>query len=315
MNTSGTSTNPVPPSQSVLRNYPLLFFFLMAYGFAWIAWIPYLISIWGVLPLNPLTGLTFSVGTFLGPTLAAFIMTGVTEGKAGIGHLLHRYIQRRAGFKWHLFVLLGIPALVLLGIIVLPGAPVSFQAPTPLFLVSYLEEFAFILFLGGPLAEEPGWRGFALPRLQRRSGPLVGTLILGVLWGLWHLPLFLVHPVYNRAVIAFILLPLGAFVLSTMAIAIIFTWVFNHTQGSLLPVMLLHASNNAAGNTFGMLFPYFKPASTLKFLSLLIVYTVVALLIVVATRGRLGYQYSQRREKALDSIPSSKEPVVHDKRR
>ena len=118
-------------------------------------------------------------------------MTGLLEGDSGLGRLLHRFAFWRVGLQWYLFVLLGVPALCLLGIVVLPGALASFKAPTPLFLVHSLEQLFVVFFLGGPLAEEPGWRGFALPRLQRNYGPLRGTLLLAVLWNCWHLPHFL----------------------------------------------------------------------------------------------------------------------------
>ncbi len=111
-----------------------------------------------------------------------------------------------------------------------------------------------IFLVGGPLAEEPGWRGFALPRLEERFGPLVGTLLLGTLWGLWHLPLFLFTPGYNGAGTGLvgISLPFLAFVIGEVALAVIFTWVFNNTHGSLLLTMLLHASANTA---IGTVFP------------------------------------------------------------
>jgi membrane protease YdiL (CAAX protease family) len=94
------------------------------------------------------------------------------------------------GPGWYLFALIGIPLIVVLSVIVLPGALASFQGLAPLDPLPLLALFVYIFFLGGPVGEELGWRGFALPRLQSLHGPLVGSLILGVLWGLWHLPLF-----------------------------------------------------------------------------------------------------------------------------
>jgi membrane protease YdiL (CAAX protease family) len=98
-----------------------------------------------------------------------------------------------AGLRWCLFVLLGIPVMLTLGALVVPGTLASFEPLPPLSaLTSYLILFIYpALIIGGPLGEEPGWRGFALPRLQRRYGPLVGTLILSPLWAFWHVPIWL----------------------------------------------------------------------------------------------------------------------------
>ncbi len=273
-----------------MRQHPLFFFFLMAYTFSWIVLIPFVLSAWGIMPT--FFSFTFTLNPFLGPTLAAFIMTGITEGKAGVLRLLHRFIQWGAGWQWYLFILLGIPALLLLGIIVLPGALANFHGLPPPLLVSYPVSFVVIFFLGGSLGEEPGWRGFVLPRLQPRYGPLWGTLLLGVLWACWHLPHFLT-PLQGGGPgtsFATFLTNFPIFVLSTMAIAIIFTWVFNHTRGSLFIAILLHASINTSGALVA-LFPVLNVTST--DLAALIGFGVPALLIVILTRGRLGYQPSQ----------------------
>jgi uncharacterized protein len=95
--------------------------------------------------------------------------------------------------RWYLFVLVGLPAVMVLGTLLRPGALASFDISALAPGIGYLGAFVLMVVLGGPLFEEPGWRGFALPRLQRLlHGPLVGGLILGSLWALWHLPGFLV---------------------------------------------------------------------------------------------------------------------------
>jgi len=106
-----------------------------------------------------------------------------------------------------------------------------------LYLVSFVATFIF----GGALFEEPGWRGFALPRLQRLHGPLVGTLILGVQWAFWHVPLFLT-PSWAASSDGDGFLAVVSFVVSTIFFAFVITWVFNNTQASLLLAMLVHAS-------------------------------------------------------------------------
>ena len=234
-------------------------------------------------------------------------MTAVTQGRVGILQLLRRYVLWRVGISWYLLVLLGVPALMLLPYLIQPGAFSVFRLPGPPFWLTYLIVYLSTLVFGGPLGEEGGWRGFALPRLQQRSGPLVGTLILGVLWGLWHLPLFLLVPGYNGAGTGFvaILIPFVAFVITLIAYSVIFTWVFNDTRGSILLAILLHASINTASGMLPSLFP--SLVGTLLFgLSLSLVWVVVALLIIAATQGRLSYQRYQR-ETALPAPVTDRE--------
>ncbi len=288
---SGPLTSAPGSLQEVMRQHPLFSFFFMAYAFSWIILIPFILSEWGFLP--KVFTFAFVLNPFVGPTLAAFIMTGITEGKAGVLRLWRRCLQWRAGWQWYLFILLGIPALFLLGIIVLPGALASFLGLPPHFLIVYLVNFVVIFFVGGPLGEEFGWRGFALPRMQPRYGPLWGTLLLGVLWVFWHLPHFLTSAQRGGPGTSFgtFLTNFPIFFLMVMAMAIIFTWVFNHTRGSLFISMLLHASIN----TFSIVVPLFAaPIVTGTDLPILIAVGVAALLIVILTRGRLGYQPGQQ---------------------
>jgi membrane protease YdiL (CAAX protease family) len=278
----------------IMRRYPLFFYFLLAFGFTW----AYELTVYRVLltPGFSLRGVLLDLGFTLGPTLSAFLMTAIMQGRAGMLQLLRRYVLWRVGLRWYLLVLLGVPALLLIAALPLPGALSAFRLPALSFWPAYLLIYLLFLVFEGPLGEEPGWRGFALPRLQQRSGPLVGTLVLGMLWGLWHLPLFFI-PGTDQYAISILgtglighLVPFGVFVIGTIALAITITWVFNNTRGSLLLAMLLHASINAAPF---VLLPTLFPSpsvSTLFGLSWLLVWVVVALLVIAATRGRLSYQ-------------------------
>jgi membrane protease YdiL (CAAX protease family) len=261
----------------VMRRHPLSFFFFMAFGFTWVYELVFLVLLH--LPLTPWD----IPGMIVGPTLSAFIMTGLTEGDTGMGRLLRRYVLWRVGIPWYLLVLIIAPALLLLGILVLPGEMATVRHLVLIYPLSYI----IIFFVGGALFEEPGWRGFALPRLQQRFGALLGTILLGALWAFWHLPVYLV-PGYNGAGTSFagIIIPFVEFVISGMAIAVIFTWVFNNTRGSLLLVMLLHASLDAAVPTFS--------TNPLVLLMPEVILVVTGLLIIVATRGHLSYARYQR---------------------
>ncbi len=278
--------------KQVLRKHPLFFYFLIAYAFSWIILIPYILSSWGLLQGD--YTLIFALHTF-GPTFAAIIMTSVTEGREGLHRLRQRIKQRSASWQWYLFILLGIPALLLLGIIIQPGALASFQGLTSAILVSYPVYFFAVFFGGGPLGEEIGWRGFALPRMQPRYGPLWGTLLLGVLWAFWHLADFLT-PVHGDFFTSF-----PTYFLEILSLAIIFTWVFNHTGGSIFTAIFAHTSVNTPELVWIPLFIAVDVTSMHQ--AYLVGFGVPALLIVILTRGRLGYQPNMN---SLHNLPQKR---------
>jgi uncharacterized protein len=299
-----TAAAPVQPAaphrgiKALLARYPLLSYSFIAYAGTWLVWLPLLLSEDGLglmsfsSPLGVLA--TGGIGTFSGPALAAFIMTGVTEGREGIRRLLRGIVLWRVGLRWYLFVFLGIPVVLTLGAIVVPGILASFEPMDPLsLLTSYLVLLIYpALIIGGPLGEEPGWRGFALPRLQRRYGPLVGSLILAPLWAFWHVPIWLalwraagMLDIYNVIV----------YVLFITVWTIVMTWVFNNTHGSVLMAILLHTSVDAFPN--GILWQLFPASNTVTDYGVLVGYFgmaiglgAVALVVIGLTRGRLGYQ-------------------------
>ncbi|MDA4125096.1 MAG: CPBP family intramembrane metalloprotease [Thaumarchaeota archaeon] len=273
--------------REAMRKHPLFCFFLIAYASSWVALIPGILSVWGFLRFD--YTISSILSSFAGPPVAAVIMTYITEGKAGVNGLQRRLRQRGAGKPWYLFILPCIPSLLLLGIIVQPGMLASFQGLTPTLLVTYPAYF-FVVFFGVALPEEIGWRGFALPRMQPRYGPLWGTLLLGVLWSFWHLPRFLAPDQGGGpgTGIATFLTNFSVFFLLLLALAIIFTWVFNYTGGSVFISNLLHASIDTPAAVW---IPLFAAVNVTSIdLANLIAFGVPALLILILTRGRLGYR-------------------------
>src|SRR5215212_1747352 len=305
---TAASVQPAAPRRGIralLARHPLVSFFVLAFAGTWLTELPYVLSKHGAgilhfsSPLLTLLIWTSPVSVLMGPFLAAFVMTGATEGREGVGRFLRRFVLWRVGFRWYLFALVGIPVIGVLSVVVIPGVLGSFKGLGALAPLSLLGVFVYVLFLGGALGEEPGWRGFALPRLQSVHGPLVGSLILGPLWALWHLPLFLtpwnVLTTFNLVV----------FVLATTCLAIMYTWVFNNTKGSVLMAILLHASFNAS--VTGILAPLF-PAPILSdygLLPLLGGFGAFAVVLVALTRGRLGYQHYQQEEEEPDPATAS----------
>lgn len=154
-------------------------------------------------------------------------------------------------------------------------------------LLLYVPFLVIQMFTTG-LAEEPGWRDFALPRHQRLQGPFVGTLILALLWAGWHLPLFLtdwgrgIGGANPRAILLFVLL--------CVTISFVITWVFNRTRESLPLAIVVHVSNNNFATVlWGAMFTTLDVARD-ALAGAAIAYGVLALVLVLATRGRLGYR-------------------------
>jgi uncharacterized protein len=302
-----TAAAPVQPAaprrgiKALLARHPLVSYFVMAYAFTWLAaFMPLVLSEDGAGLLSyrwPL-GLyaTIAIASFVGPFLSAFIMTGITEGREGVGRLVRQLVLWRVGFGWYLFALIGLPAIMVLSVIVLPGTLASFQGLATLSPLPLLVLFVYVFFLGGPLGEEPGWRGFALPRLQRRYGPLVGSLILGPIWAFWHLPLFWA-PAWNLPPT---ILNIVMFVIAATAFTIVMTWVFNNTKGSLLIAVLVHTSFDMVLAILNGLFPVPIVNDYGSNVPVLIGLGVLALVLVALTRGRLGYQH-YRHEVEPDS--------------
>src|ERR671932_2468607 len=180
---------------------------------------------------------------------------------------------------------MGIPVVMALGTLILPGGLSSLLGLGPGYVLSYLSTYVLVVILGGPLFEEPGWRGFALPRLQPLHGPLVGTLILGLLWALWHLPEFLV-PSWAETSGGSSFLAIVKFVLIAITFAIVTTWVFNNTKGSVFMAILVHASIDTFSLPLGALF---SPSDVAN--GILVSFGMLTVVIVAGTQSHLGYQH------------------------
>ncbi|MEO6084632.1 MAG: type II CAAX endopeptidase family protein [Umezawaea sp.] len=285
-----TDRAPSNPLRALVQRFPLITFFTLANGISWVVWLPYILSLdgFGVLHFrypdllmgNQLTAIM--PGAYLGPLTAAFTVTAITEGREGLRRWRRRLFQFRAGVGWYAVALLAVPIAILAGTLAMPGAEEAARFPSTMVLVAYLPMLV-IQFLTTGLAEEPGWRDFALTRLQERHHPLVATGILSVLWALWHFPLFLTPwggpDVDTMTIVRFLVMALE--------MSILITLVYNKGRQSVPLVMLLHCSiNNFQSVVFSDVFPgdnpdwYWGPTLGLGLLSLIV---------IALTRGRLGY--------------------------
>jgi membrane protease YdiL (CAAX protease family) len=232
----------------IARKYPLPSFFILAYLITWALEAPAII-----VPEWP--GL-LAFFAMLGPCVAALIVVGLVSGRDGILELLAPIKKWRVNVKWYLVVLFG-PALTMISSVYLyrlvgngSGIPDSLQILPMLgsHLLALIAIFVYqVLIIWG---EEIGWRGYALPILQARYHPILASVIIGVLWGLWHLPSFWIEgSVHQSMTVQF-------FVLASVGYSILYTWIYNGTGGSLLLMCILHAANNTTVS-YTMLF--FKP--------------------------------------------------------
>ncbi len=254
--------------------------------------LPALLVYYGVLSLSANAVRLLAIGGLLGPVLSGFIMTAIIEGKPGITSLTRRIVRWRVGLQWYVFAIIGLPALMLFTTLIRPGALESLDISGQPSVLSYLRAFISMALIGGPLFEEPGWTGFAQPRLQRSYGPLAGGFILGSLWAVWHLPGFLIpsqdlSDIPPRgSVLDFVL-----FALALIGLRLIIMWVVNNTKNSVLMAILVHAS----WNTFYavcLVRVFRAPAVLGSYLNLTLAASVLALLLIAVTGGQIGYRSS-----------------------
>ncbi|MBT2581258.1 CPBP family intramembrane glutamic endopeptidase [Planococcus sp. ISL-109] len=218
----------------------LVQFFLITLGFTWLFWIPDGLGKRGVLPDVIWTNLGF-LGAW-GPLVAALFLVYKENGKQGIKTLLKKGLDYTFGKKWWAIILLLFPLLIFIAYLIsifIDQVIPSSEAQGLYWFLPFI--FFAVLLTSGPLQEEFGWRGYALPRLLAKYSPFVSTLILGFVWAIWHLPQFLVP--YEKTGM-FYVTPIWSFILTIMTANFVYTWVFKHTNGSILGVLLLHAQMN-----------------------------------------------------------------------
>lgn len=260
---------------SFLKRHSLVLGIALIFLFTW----PIGLSNAGVLPFK--VPLVIAAFEGWGIIFAATIMTGLTLGKADVISLLKRYLKWRVNWKWYLVALLLGPILIVSSVYIhaaLTGVQPDYST---IMIYKFLGRsislrrmivgwFIFEIVTNG---EEIGWRGYILPRLQSKHSALISSLILGVIWGLWHLPNFMVD---------FDIVRFGWFMVQITAQAIILTWLYNSTGGSLLLTMLYHAS----GNTAGMFMPMADTISSANlgaYIIFVLLLVIVAMTIVMLT--------------------------------
>ncbi len=247
-----------------MKKHPLVWFYVLAFALSWLGWLPVVAGSRGLAPFDHPLFQSLLLLSAIGPALAASIVTAANDGKAGLNLLLKPLVQWRVGVVWLVIAVMAPVLLLGAGKIVTQVLGLAATAgPQGNDLVG-LVIAAFVMALFSNTWEEVGWRGFALPRLQKNYNALVATLVVGVLWGLWHLPLFFWtgNPMADY--------PFLTWFIGTIALAFIYTWLYNSARGSLLVVTLFHVLTN----TFGVVI------AGVSVTALTVVYVVVAVLLV-----------------------------------
>jgi membrane protease YdiL (CAAX protease family) len=238
-------TSPARPPSAVQR-HQLATYFGLTFAISWAIWLGLIL---GSLDIQTQLGAVLNVVAIAGPSIAAVVLATVL-GRAELRCLLAGFSLSRLSVRWTVIALVLPLAMMVTAIAVSVAA---FGAPSPAVSFSLagvvLAEFVRVLFLGGPVGEELGWRGFALPRLQQHRTALDASILLGLAWGVWHLPLYLVLGTGQSEILRAGASPafaIGGFLGWTIGLSVLFTWLFNQTGGGLIVVILFHAAVNLA---------------------------------------------------------------------
>ena len=258
-------------------------FYLLAYALSW--------SIWGTFIFNPqivdFAPLLIMIGAY-GPLFAALILNRYAGGR-GAGRKWFRAVFRwRPVWRWIVFGGLLLPLLIALVHLVLYRSfvgPFSLSADPPWYwAVSVVPFNVLVLAWFSSAVEEFGWQGFALPRLTEQMHPLLANLLHGVLWGTWHLPLYLSEDWSGNHQAIWLLYGI------TLSLAPMMYWLTRRASGSVVPAVLLHAATNLYSEMYEGEEVFSGSLST-RFVEIkTFIYVLIALILIVATRGWLGYK-------------------------
>ena len=264
-------------ARTFIQRHAVAIFFVLAFALTWMIQVPLVLDARGQFPVHVPEIFLFLQGPM--PGIAALVVAGMASGRAGVFDLLRRVVRGRVSILWYLFALFGTGAIYLTALYssTLFGAPMP-QLPdvSPMLLVGVLVQLGIYLVFNW---EDIAWRGFATTRLQATHSALTTALLLGVVEGLFHIPLFFA-PTSTQSTSPFL-----SFMLLSIAGVIVFNWVFNNTRGSVLVVMFLHA----AANTWTDIVPIPK-GDGFGWTMWAIVFSVVAIVVVV----RYGAKYLSR---------------------
>ncbi len=262
-------------SDSLFKRHPLTMYFILAFAISWLILSPGVASTLGFLDFEFDGNVLSAVGQF-GPLLAALIVTSSTVGGTGVRKIFRSMFNWQVKARWWaaaVMLLAGLFAAAT-ALAMLVGGAVP-DLGSGIFLIT-----AGLLYLIGSFGEEPGWRGFALPKLQQGRSAWKATLILTLFWWLWHIPFYWILPSAIEATQQFgFVAAFGMQLIILLALSSLCAWVYNGSGGSVLMPVLMHASWNF------WLIGFAGQAVSMFALPLFI---LTALVVVFATKGKLG---------------------------
>jgi membrane protease YdiL (CAAX protease family) len=264
-------------SARLIRTFPLSAFFVLAYALAWLAWLPLVLGRDGLAIVDVAVPIQAILPGTFAPALAALLVRRVAEGTWSLGNIATGWRPAIVGFGAAAGLLaLAFPVLAALVAVRGEASDLNWSA-----LGGYATALWMALTAAGPVGEEPGWRGFAQPRLQKHYGTMGALLILGALWTCWHLPLFAVR-IWPHV-------PFPTYLVIVTAATALIGFGFNVSRGNVLVAIGLHGVMNASSSVFGGLIAgaaLNPPLSSAWLVAL--AYVIVAGLVVLATGGRIG---------------------------
>lgn len=249
------------------RKRELIIFFVLAYLWAWFVFVPL------ALFHGPIQ---WTILATFGPTVAALITQRISNGN------YHAFRLTTSWWRTCVALVIGV-LLILLAYVFLPAVATADARKLKWSILLSVGVYNYSSLLGGPLGEEPGWRGYALPRLEASFGPIVGSLFLATLWACWHIPLFF-YPGWTTS-------PFWNFLLMLIGLSVIFTLSTNLSRFNIIPAIAVHVAFNTISPLLNGLFTNVQPRTRLPFeLVMALSGVATASVLVLVTKGRLAFE-------------------------
>ncbi len=261
----------------ILNEDPLMSFLMLAYFISWVLWSP-LFFLREDSFINPIIFLL--LGGF-GPMLSAII---ISKRTGCLDELKRSVFKWNVRLEWYVVAFI-VPLLILIvsyGVFLLiGGVPTGIVDMTPYYMYPLL--LLFVMLLGGGL-EEPGWRGFGLPLLLKKYNPFISSIIIGLFWAFWHLPLFFVKISSQFG------LPLGWYIINALALSIIFTWLYIRGSNSVILAIILHGGINAAFAYYPALTEIETGLGTISYYGPITIGTWIIVLFLILINNKMFFQ-------------------------